>query len=150
MALHIDGETAEGRAFLKQLEQLEKLGLFVGFQDGSGSYADGISVAQVAAWNELGNSRVPSRPFLRQSFENHEPEIGRACEAQAKTLLTGGTAQTVYDALGVYMKGMVQKEIVSGGFVPNAPYTIRMKGSSTPLIDTGQMRQSVNYVIRDK
>ena len=33
---------------------------------------------------------------------------------------------------------------------PNAPSTIRKKGSDKPLIDTGRLRQSVNYVIKPK
>lgn len=45
---------------------------------------------------------------------------------------------------------MIQKEIVNGDFVPNSPETIKRKGSDKPLIDTGRMRQSINYVIQEK
>ena len=48
------------------------------------------------------------------------------------------------------MKGIVQKTIKEGSFVPNAPSTIRKKGSDKPLIDTGRLRQSVNYHIKPK
>lgn len=32
---------------------------------------------------------------------------------------------------------------------PNAPSTIKAKGSSTPLIDTGALRASITYVVRE-
>jgi len=50
--------------------------------------------------------------------------------------------------MGVVVKGIVQQEIVEGDFAPNAPSTVRSKGSGQPLIDTGHMRQSVNFVIK--
>ena len=50
----------------------------------------------------------------------------------------------------MFQKGLIQRKIVDGTFEPNAPSTIRKKGSSRPLIDTGRMRQSVNFIIRRK
>ena len=44
-------------------------------------------------------------------------------------------------------KRQVQHQMVEGEFVPNAPSTIRKKGSDKPLIDTGQLRQGVSYKI---
>jgi hypothetical protein len=44
--------------------------------------------------------------------------------------------------------GDIQHEITVLRHPPNAPATIRAKGSSKPLIDTGEMRQSVTYQIR--
>ena len=41
----------------------------------------------------------------------------------------------------------MQHQMVEGEFVPNAPSTIRKKGSDKPLIDTGQLRQGVSYKI---
>ena len=65
-------------------------------------------------------------------------------------LLSGAEAGEVLKLIGIYQKDLMQQEILDGGFLPNAPGTIRRKGSSKPLIDTGRMRQSVNYVIRKK
>ena len=52
--------------------------------------------------------------------------------------------------LGVFCKGLVQQEIVDGGFVANKPSTIKKKKSEQPLIDTGHMRQSVDFVIKER
>ena len=119
----------------------------VGFQ-GDQKYEDGTSIAQVAAVNEFGASDIPERPFMRQSFENHEGELQAACDAAQRLVSSGGSAEQALQQIGVVAKGLVQDEIVNGGFAPNAESTIKKKGSDQPLIDTGYMRQSVNYVVK--
>ena len=85
MALSISDLTPEGRRYFEQLQKLSRLEVQVGFQEGQ-TYEDGTSLADVAAYNELGTSDSPARPFMRQSFENHEPELKAACEQVNKTL----------------------------------------------------------------
>ena len=87
---------------------------------------------------------------MRQSFENHEDELQKACDNVNTVLSNGGTTEQALDTLGVFCKGLVQEEIVNGGFAPNAESTVRQKGSAQPLIDSGLMRQSVNYVVRKR
>ncbi len=45
--------------------------------------------------------------------------------------------------LGAFFKGKVQKKMVDLSTPANAPSTIKAKGSSNPLIDTGFLRQSI-------
>ena len=71
-------------------------------------------------------------------------------KSAANELAKGSTSEKVLDELGVFAKGMLQKEIKNGEFVANAPSTVAKKGSSRPLIDTGLLRQSVNFVIKKK
>ena len=87
---------------------------------------------------------------MRQSFENHEAELQAACDAANKVLADGGTAQQALQKIGVFAKGLVQQEIVDGGFAPNAESTVKKKGSDKPLIDSGLMRESVNFVIKGR
>ena len=82
MALSISDLTPEGRRYFEQLQKLSRLEVQVGFQEGQ-TYEDGTSLADVAAYNELGTSDSPARPFMRQSFENHEPELKAACWPRA-------------------------------------------------------------------
>ena len=65
-------------------------------------------------------------------------------------ILSGKSADLILKELGIFQKDLMQAEITEGDFVPNAPSTVRRKGSSKPLIDTGRMRQSVDYVIKPK
>ncbi len=149
MAIEISDLTPEGKKFMKQLRLLEKLEVCVGFQAGESIYEDtGADVAEIAAYNELGSSDTPARPFMRQSFENHQSELQKACDEVNKTLASGGTAEKALDILGVFCKGLIQQEIVDGDFAPNAESTIAKKGSEQPLIDSSHMRESVNFVVR--
>lgn len=150
MSLGWSNLTPEGKKYFKELEQLAKMEVQVGFQADSGSYENGATLAEVAAYNELGTSSTPARPFMRKSFENHEKELQSACDQVNKTLAKGGTTQQALDELGAFVKGLVQEEIVSGDFAPNADSTIAKKGSDKPLIDTGFMRQSVNYQVKQR
>lgn len=139
--------TPEGRRYFEALKKLSELEVQVGFQ-GDESYEDGTSIAEIAAYNELGSSDTPARPFMKQSFENHEDELRAACERVNAAIASGKSVEQALDALGVAIKGLVQTEIVDGDFTENAPSTIKKKGSDKPLIDTGTMRQSVNYVVK--
>lgn len=139
--------TAEGQKYIRELNELADSVIHVGFQADSGSYEDGTSIVEVAAYNEFGSSDTPARPFMKQSFENHEPELHQACARAYQVVSAGGSTQTALKELGVFAKGLIQEEIGSGSFAPNAPSTIARKGSAQPLIDTGLMRQSVNYTI---
>ena len=149
MSFGMSDLTPEGERYLRELEKLDNLEVAVGFQSGD-TYEDGTTIVEVAAYNELGTSNIPARPFMSQSFLNHESELQHACDAVIAQITDGGSAETALETLGVFAKGLVQEEIVEGGFTPNAPSTIRRKKSDTPLVDTSTMRQSVNYVIRGR
>lgn len=139
--------TPEGKKYFRELKKMTDMEIQVGFQ-GDQKYEDGTSIAQVAAVNEFGASDIPERPFMRQSFENHEGELQAACDAAQRLVSSGGSAEQALQQIGVVAKGLVQDEIVNGGFAPNAESTIEKKGSEQPLIDTGTMRQSVNFVVK--
>lgn len=149
MAFGFTDLTPEGKRYFAELKKLADSEIQVGFQ-GDETYEDGTALAEVAAYNELGTSDTPARPFMRQSFENHEAELQAACDRANALLSSGGRAEQALDQLGVFCRGLVQEEIVEGGFAPNAPSTIKKKGSEQPLIDTGYMRQSVNYVVKKR
>ena len=145
-----DRITPEGERFYAMLRELAGKEVRIGFQAGEATDENGVDMCDIAAWNELGTENIPARPFLRQSSDEHQYEIKAFSARAAKEMIHGGTAEQCLDKIGVKMKGIVQKTIRDGDFVPNAPSTVRRKGSSKPLIDTGRMRQSVNYVIRRK
>lgn len=150
MAGH-DRITAQGRRFFAELEELRRLHVRVGFQQGQAFSDEGVDMVDIAAWNEVGNAHTPARPFLRKSADENEEQIKGFCQRQLRELAEGrATAQSVLNSIGVMQVGLVQEKITDGDYVPNAPATISRKRSEKPLIDTGRMRQSVTFVIRPK
>ena len=145
-----DRLTPEGERFYRQINELKSKKVFVGFQSGGAEEDNGTDVVDVAAYNELGTSRIPSRPFIRDSVDKHRDKISSVCKSQVRRLVTGATTEDCLKKIGVFGVSLIQEEITKGSFVPNAESTIRKKGSSKPLIDTGIMQQSVIYVIKDR
>lgn len=124
----------------------------VGFPAGK----TGGDIINRAVWNEFGTrggrsgggwgGPIPERPFMRNAMRNNKNKYRDAMKVSAKKILLGETSlSTVLDKLGALAASDVQMEITALRTPPNSPVTIALKGSSNPLIDTGQMRQSVTW-----
>lgn len=149
-----DRLTADGERIFRELDKLNELMVAIGFQHGKATEENGVDVCDVAAFNELGTEHIPSRPFMRQSVDGNEDKITEFLQSKVNEIIGGKTAEQVLKEIGAFQKGLIQETIKEGVFIPNAPETIQRKskkgGPVTPLIDTGQMRQSVNYQIKKK
>lgn len=142
--------TLEGKRYFEELKKLESLEVQVGYWRGEKTYDDGADLVDIAAYNELGTSSIPPRPFMKQSFENHGDDLQNACDEVNAAISRGDTAVQALEKLGTFGKALVQQEIRDGEFEPNAPATISKKNSEQPLIDTGTMRQSVDFKIKKR
>ena len=114
---------------------------------------DGTPVAMVAAVHEYGSPSqgIPERPFLRVAVQKNRIKYVRLNRINLVKMLRGqATVEQALGQLGEMAKGDVQTEIRSGDFAPLKPATIKRKGSSRPLIDTGQMVQSIQWELGDK
>lgn len=145
-----DKVTADGKKLQKILKELADKEVRVGFQQGKATEEDGTDVCDIAAWNELGTVNMPSRPFLRMSVDDNSDKINSFMSAQKRSIINGEPADRILKKIGIFQKDLIQEKITEGSFEPNAPSTIKAKGSSKPLIDTGRMRQSVNFEIKQK
>lgn len=113
-------------------------------KDGSPS----VTVLDVAFWNEFGTKTIPSRSFIRAWFTETEPQIREKLGGlMAKVLMGRLDKKTALDQLGVWMVGSIQARMSRGIPPPNAASTILRKGSSKPLIDTGQLRASITFKV---
>lgn len=145
-----DRVTPDGVKFQKMLRELADKEVRVGFQHGKAMEEDGADICDIAAWNELGTVHIPARPFLRQSVDDNVSKINNFLQSKKKDLVRGISAEQVLKEIGIFQKDLIQEKITDGDFAPNAASTVKKKGSSKPLIDTGRMRQSVNYEIKAK
>ena len=112
----------------------------------SARYPDGTQVAAVAAWNEFGTKRIPERPFMRQGVKKAYAHMHGILVAEVDPLHMT-LDDRLADKVGAYIAGQIQKRIVDLRIPANAPLTVKMKGSSNPLVDTGKMRQSVTWKV---
>lgn len=85
---------------------------------------------------------------MRNTMRNNKGKYRSALKAAAKSVLDGtASVDGVLTKLGIMGQGDVQAEITALTSPPNSPVTIALKGSSKPLIDTGEMRGSVTYKV---
>jgi hypothetical protein len=138
----------------KKLVSLKAQEVAVGFPANKGLgtpyYEGGASVLEVAICNNYGTPNIPARPFMDIASKDIQDWFKSVVSDDVKACNSGRLkANEMYNRWGSVAKGMIQAQI---GITPppNAPSTIRKKGSATPLIDTGHFRQSVLYAIRDR
>lgn len=86
--------------------------------------------------------KIPARPWLSPGVASGNDQYVKIIE---KELANGGSADSALEKVGVVAVGKVKKYMTDLKTPPNAPSTIKKKGSSNPLIDSGAMRQSVDY-----
>ena len=105
-----------------------------------------ITLAQLGNILENGTSRIPPRPFLIPAVLQHREALKKANAKLLHDVMMGKKdMRTATGELGVFGQHLVQQQIRATTSPPNAPSTIREKGSSHPLIDTGNMWQAVAW-----
>lgn len=95
--------------------------------------------------------RIPERSFMRSTFDEQRPKIERRMEKLFDMILHGKMAPTrALEAIGMEHGKQIQRKITTLREPPNSPVTIRKKGKSNPLIDSGQMRDVIRHVVEMK
>lgn len=107
-------------------------------------------LVKIGAANEFGapKRKIPERPFMRQSFDKNKLKILKVKDVLYTRVLRGqATTEKALGILGLAFTRLIQKEIRGGNFKKNAQSTIDKKGSSVPLIDNGQLINSIQHVV---
>lgn len=141
-----------GQKFERVLEELaQKLRkaktVRVGFLEGA-TYPDGTPVPLVAAVQDFGapSRGIPPRPFFRNMVAAKKGEWPAALEAQLKA--TNYDARQALDRVGQGIAGQLRQSIADFEGVPLKPATIKRKGSSKQLVDTGHLLNSVDHEVK--
>ena len=99
---------------------------------------------------------IPARPVIEPAIAadgNRQIIAGELAEA-AKDHLQGDPqkAETALQRAGISGMNASKSWFTDGrnNWPPNRPSTIRRKGSNRPLIDTGALRRSITYVVRER
>lgn len=158
---HTDTDMGLEKIF-KEMEKLKSMCVKVGVTEdvGAQSAGGGATLAQIAAWNELGvlgppmsqhgegKWFIPPRPFLRGFIDGKREQIAKTLDRLAKQVSDGKmTAEIAMARLGEFGQSGVKSYIRTGKFTPNADSTIARKGNKPPLIDTATLRNSIRYQV---
>lgn len=120
-------------------------------------------------------ANIPARPFLKEGIEEGEEAIAAQLKKAAQAALDGddGRMEKRLHAAGLEAQAAVKEKLNSGPFEPLADSTLRARAgrgrkgaaeelasraagnapnadNARPLVDTGQLRNSITYVIRKK
>ena len=124
-------------------------------------------VIQRAIWQEFGTrggasgggwgGPVPERPFMRNAIRDGQSSNKAMMKTEARRIIVDAikgkdvamSKRLTLRRLGIKVQGDIQASITSLRSPPNSPVTIAMKGSSNPLIDSGEMRDSVAFKVEE-
>ncbi len=138
-------------AIKRELERAKGREVAVGILQGSVD-SEGASIAEYATYNEFGTDDVPSRPFMAMSFDENKADIEADFNRQGKAMVEGKrTANEALTIIGQKHAARVQNTITGRDITPKlADSTIKAKGSTKTLVDTGAMTNAVQIELRGR
>lgn len=127
----------------------------VGVMGGGQHEGSDMTIAEIAAEQEFGNpkSNLPERSFIRATFFVRRTnalvtmlgKVGRAILTEKTTLRDG------LEMLGQWGAAEVKNTITEIDIPPPLhPRTVENKGSSKPLVDTGQLLGAITHEVVDE
>ena len=124
----------------------------VGFLTKSGTHKNSdMTVASIAAIHEMGSAdgTIPERSFMRSTMDEKNEEIENLTKKLAdQVLFKNLSARKALGTLGAFIQKAFKQKINDGVEPPLKTATIRRKGSSKALVDTGQLINSIDYEVK--
>lgn len=114
--------------------------------------ADQLTLVQLAAIHEFGSpaAGIPERSFIRSTFGLYaRDELREKMSLLCKAALSGRMdPRTAIDLLGTWAVAQVRRTITAGKVRPPLkPATEARKGSTKPLVDTGQLVNAIAHEV---
>ncbi len=142
------GAAALVAAATKLVSQGRNTALRVGVLQGSAAHVGGTTVGEVAMFHEFGTATIPQRSFLRGWYDEYlDRNKALWRKMMARVARNELTREQALGQMGSLFVAQIQKRITDHIPPPLADSTIAHKGSSTPLIDTGQLKASITFDI---
>ncbi len=145
------------QAVQKSIKELKKIDVLVGIpQEEAGREQNDITNAELLYIHTNGSpaNNIPPRPVVEPAIQDSKEEIGTLLKEAILKALEGDTGGAM---AGMERAGTQGENAVKGWFTnpknnwaENAESTKKRKGSSKPLIDTGQLRKSITHVVKKK
>jgi hypothetical protein len=150
----VEKKNAVWKELYKRLEgHSGPTGIKVGvLRSASAPRSDGISNVELAAIHEFGSpaANIPERSFIRRTFREQKDKLDALLFKIAKGVVSDKTdLATGLNLLGQWAVAAIRKTITGGPGIPPPlkPATIARKKSTRPLVDTGQLVNSITYIL---
>ena len=172
----VEIKTDKLAAIVSSINMLVKKSVLVGIPASGNGRDDEMNNAALGYIHETGSpaNNIPARPFLlpsvADSLEKYEPHLKKAALAALD-----GQNKKVYEQLnsaGIIASQAAKAMIDAGAFAPLAIATLKARArrgrkgaaieiasraagnapnssNARPLIDTGQMRNAITYIVRE-
>lgn len=152
---HTRSDTGE---LIKALDKLKSMHVKNGVIAGTGAHPNskaGATIAAIAAWNEFGTPRIPSRPFMRNGYRAFKLDVAFVMQAMRACVFTKAgdhlrkntNVKQFFEVCGMKIQSLMVAQIDSNLPPANSEATIAKKGSSHTLFDTGALKQSLSYEV---
>lgn len=104
-----------------------------------------LTIAEYAYINIMGSptKNIPPRNFFKTTIDKNQDKWAKGLN---KLIPTRGIEDSL-ELLGVEATADMKDSITNWKTPRNAPYTIKLKGKDTPLVDTGALHDSINYEV---
>lgn len=121
--------------------------VFKGFDSEGKGKSEALTIGEIASIHEFGLGSCPQRSFLQGWADENPGLINTTVRKGAEALARGALNSPLQflNQFGSWAVGQVQVRMAQSIPPPLAPETIRRKGSSVTLIDTGQLRASITF-----
>lgn len=114
-----------------------------------------LNNAEIGFVNEFGKMtgypKIPARSFIRMPLKTRLNDKIREKKSlsgvELEKAMAEGKTEDFSKKVGIVAEEVIQEAFSTNGFgewAPNAPMTVELKKSSSPLIDTGQLRRSIS------
>lgn len=91
---------------------------------------------------------IPERSFLRAGFDANHEHVLEEVEQTLPLVLDGSMSIKKYgELIGVVLSSAIKDFARDLKDPPNHPFTIKEKGSSNPLVDTGDMIGALTFEV---
>ncbi len=132
-------------ALLRRMRQKATVKVGVIGPEAAEATITGDTVVDIATIHQFGLG-VDQRPFITQPVDRNENQIKKGLRRVGEKVVKGDMPlEQALDRVGLFIQGLMQDAISNREYKENAPSTKKRKGSSTPLVNTGQLRSSITY-----
>ena len=143
------------KGFLERFREIGKPKVYIGVPSSKNHiHKDSrINMATLLAIHVLGapTRGIPQRDPLRPPLIANAQRYSDLLAIGLKNALSDGTdPKLIYEKIGIVATNDVKDYFITGNFKALSEKTIKAKGSSKPLLDTGELRNSISYEVRNK